>query len=247
MFLYTGTLARDNCVPRWRARVWFFLFSCRIWRVLLWLASLQNSGQTITVCQCKHCLTQHVERVWSPKHKPTTPNMSQMKVAKRIRNTLRLTVLAYVSLACWDRLALARVARVVLFDISVRVYGLSFFVLSCARVCFVTCWCLMSFYLRKRFCSILTLACGRPPYNLPIFSYLTWVGVIIRFRFPYTLKALAAGRLFVYTPYPRAVFSLHFKAFNTVWLIFTDQVDESRFVLNVSFLARKWKINADFV
>lgn len=150
------------------------------------------------------------------------PNISQQhptcrrKVAKRIRNTLRLTVLAYVSLACWDRLALARVARLVLFDISVRVYGLSFFVLSCARVWFVTCWCLISFYLRKRFCSILTLACGRPPYNLPIFSYLTWVGVIILFRFPYTLKALAAGRLFVYTPYPRAVFSLHFKAFNTV-------------------------------
>ena len=30
--------------------------------------------------QCKisqHCLTQHVERVWSPKHKPTTLSMSQ--------------------------------------------------------------------------------------------------------------------------------------------------------------------------
>ena len=105
----------------------------------------------------------------------------------------------------------------------------------------------MSFCLRKRFCSILTLACDRPPYNLPIFSYLAWVGVIILFRFGYTLKALAGGRLFVCTPYLRAVFSLHFKAFNTVWLIFTDQVDESRFVLNFSFLARKWKINADFV
>lgn len=121
-----------------------------------------------------------------------------------------------------------------------------FFDLYCARVSWVTYWRSMSFYLRERFCSILTQACGRLPYDLPI-SFVFSVGGCDNFCFfAFTLKA-PCGCLFVRTPYPRVVFSLHFEAFITVWLTLTDHVDESGLVLGFSFLAKKYKLNANFV